>query len=129
MSTTIVVFLRTPVLLSCTEHYLLVVIFNCEGGAFIHWGGSRYKKQHVIKQPQCRSLLYVSSYNLISNFIVTFTELHVDFFFLNKTSLMNFFRYLLYPSQLYMFRMLVHPFSGAQLCIGGKVQYKCAVII
>ena len=28
------------------------------------------------------------------------------FFFFNKTSLMQFFRYLLYPSLLYMFRML-----------------------
>ena len=38
-----------------------------------------------------------------------YTGLHVKYpngFFVNKTSLMQFFRYLLYPSQLYMFGML-----------------------
>ena len=72
---------------SCIEHYLLVLIFNCEGGAFIHWDGSRHKKQHVMKQPQYRSLLLLSSHNLISDFIVTFTELHVDTFILNNIML------------------------------------------
>jgi hypothetical protein len=35
-----------------------------------------------------------------------FNNLLSVYIYVNKTSLMQFFRYLLYPSQLYMFRML-----------------------
>ena len=50
-------------------------------------------------------------------------------FFVNKTSLMQFVRYLLYPSQLYMFRMSLPSILRSTVCTGGKVQYMCTVII